>query len=320
LNSKLISIIIPVYNEEKQIPITIQTIDRIINENTIQYEMILIDDGSSDPSWKKIKELSTQYPFITGLKLSKNFGKESAICAGLEKATGDAAVIIDADLQHPPEIIPQMVQAWLDEGYDVIEGVKSHRGKERIITRIGSKIFYHLLNKAAGFNLNSASDFKLLDKKVVNAWKRMPERNMFFRGMSEWLGYKRKKIPIIIADREIGKSKWSLSSLIRLAVTAISSFSAIPLHLVSFLGSLFFIGAIILGIHSLYMKFSGFAVSGFTTVILLQLIIGSTLMISLGIIGIYIAKIFDEVKSRPRYLISETINKKEKSKSHSKNS
>lgn len=308
----ILSFVIPVYNEGKQIYKNINILTDILEKNNINYEIILVDDGSKDNSWEEINRLCVDKPGIRAFRLSRNFGKESALCAGLDAVNTDACVVMDADLQHPPELIPEMVRLWQEEGYDVVEGVKISRGKERIVNKLGAHLFYNILYKLSGFDLNSASDFKLFNKKVLLAYRQMGEHNTFFRGMSEWVGFKRKKIPFHVADRTEGTTKWSVTRLVRLAITAITSFSSVPLHIVTILGIMFLIGSIILGIHTIYMKVSGGALSGFTTVILLQLIIGSTLMISLGIIGTYIAKIFDEVKNRPRYLISQAVQSQKK--------
>lgn len=301
----LVSIVIPVYCEEKQIKKSVLKIHNILSGKKIEHEFILIDDGSKDKTWDAMVGMLPEIPGIRAIRLSRNFGKESAICAGLETVEGDACVILDADLQHPPEIIPEMVRLWREEGYDVVEGVKTSRGKESIINKTGAFFFYKLLDRLSGIDLNKASDFKLLDMKVISAWRQMDERNTFFRGMSAWVGFNRVSIPFVVADREEGESKWSVFRLFRLAINAITSFSSMPLHIITFLGVVFLIASFVLGIQTLYMKLNGEALSGFSTVILLLLIIGSAIMISLGIIGTYIAKIFDEVKNRPRYLISE---------------
>ena len=216
-------------------------------------------------------------------------------------------LVMDADLQHPPEIIPSMVNAWLNEGYDVVDGVKHSRGKENIIYRGCAKFFYYLIYKSTDVHLGRASDYKLLDRMVVEAWKELPERTIFFRGMSAWVGFERKEIEFDVADRIDGKSKWSITRLIRLAINAITSYTSVPLHFITFLGFIMFIIALILGVQTLFMKLSGKASDGFTTVILLLLIIGSAIMTSLGIIGIYLTKIYKEVKARPRYLVSDCI-------------
>jgi dolichol-phosphate mannosyltransferase len=307
LKESLLSVIIPVFNEESQIKESLQTVARILIINNIKYEFIIINDGSKDNTWGVLKNIASELPNIHAISLSRNFGKEASICAGLEIAKGDACIIMDADLQHPPEIIPKMYKLWKEEKYEVVEGVKVSRGKEPLFNKISAISFYKLLHKISGFNLNMASDFKLLDAKVVSAWKLMPERNTFFRGMSAWLGYKRTSVSFEVAERKTGISKWSIFKLFKLAVNAISSFSAVPLQLVTFMGVIFFIGSILLGLQTLYMKIRGIAFSGFTTVILLLLITGSAIMISLGIIGIYIAKIYDEIKMRPRYLVDEEV-------------
>jgi polyisoprenyl-phosphate glycosyltransferase len=300
-----ISIIIPVYNEGQQIQKNLRKVHDIMCENSIYYEFIVIDDGSSDDTWKELEIVSKELPAIHLIRFSRNYGKEAALFAGIEAVDSDACIIMDSDLQHPPELIPEMVRLWKEEGYDVIEGEKSLRGKEGIANKLGASVFYGAFKKLSGYDLNRASDFKLLDSKVIDALQSMPERNTFFRGMSIWVGYKRKSIPFVVQDRKDGRSKWSIFKLSKLAIDAIISFSSLPLQMVTLIGMTFFIGALILGVQTIYMKVAGIAFSGFTTVILLLLIMGSALMISLGIIGNYIAKIFDEVKGRPRYLIKE---------------
>lgn len=305
--SAKLSIVIPVYQEGSHIKSSIGVIEGVLQNNQIPYEFVLVDDGSKDNSWQQIKAMAESNENIISLRLSRNFGKEAALCAGLDYASGAMVLVMDSDLQHPPTLIPEMVKAWREEGFDVVEGIKSSRGKENPIYRICARFFYYIIYKTADINLGQASDFKLMDRKVIEAWKEMPERATFFRGMSAWLGFEHKQIKFDVADRVNGKSKWSLLRLIRLAVNAITSYTSIPLHFITVLGICLFIGAIVMGIQTLYMYFSGKALSGFTTVILLQLIIGSSIMISLGMIGIYLTKIYKEVKSRPRYLVSQCI-------------
>ncbi len=302
-----ITVLIPVYNEESQICENISVIRKCLAETGMEYMILLVDDGSTDSTWLRLKMLSEEIPCIKALRLSRNFGKEAALCAGLEAVEGDACIIMDADLQHPPTLIPEMIRLWKDEGYEVVEGVKALRGNESMINKVGASLFYQTLSKLSGFNMQQASDFKLLDKKVILAWRSMNERGTFFRGMSAWVGYNRISIPFNVGMRTKGVSKWSLFNLFTLAVKAITSFSSFPLQLVTFMGVFFLIGALVLGIQTLYMKLSGMALSGFTTVILLLLLIGSCLMISLGVIGTYIARIYEEVKCRPRYIVADEI-------------
>jgi dolichol-phosphate mannosyltransferase len=217
---------------------------------------------------------------------------------------------MDGDLQHPPALILEMVRAWEDEGYEVVEGVKRTRGAESVVRRFEGFVFYEMLRRLSGIDLRDASDFKLLDRKVIAAWTEMPERNVFFRGMSAWLGYRRKQIPFSVAPRAGGSSGWPGLRRTRLAVHSIAAFSTLPMHAamhaVTLMGVAFLVFAVVLGVYSAILWARGEALTGFTTVNLLLLIIGSMLMIGLGIIGEYIARIYDEVKRRPRYVIAET--------------
>lgn len=300
----MISIIIPSYNEQDNISKTYQTISQLLNKASIPFELIFVDDGSKDLTYSRIQELATTYSDVKGLSFSRNFGKEAAIFAGLEAATGDCCLIMDCDLQHPPTIIPKMYQFWL-QGYEVVEGVKSSRGKESFFHALSAKTFYNIISKATNIDMSKASDFKLLDRKAVDALLIMPERAPFFRALSSWVGFKTISVEFDVQEREIGTSKWSLWSLTKYAIHNITAFSGAPMQLVTFLGWVMFVASIVLGIQSLYKYFNGTALEGFTTVILLLLIIGSVLMISLGIIGHYISRIYDEIKARPRYIISK---------------
>jgi dolichol-phosphate mannosyltransferase len=303
----MISLVIPVYNEGPHIEASILNVQAILLKNKIAHQFVLVDDGSRDDTWLVLKKLAQNMPGIKALKLSRNFGKEAALCAGLEAADGDACLVMDADLQHPPKLIPEMVRLWREEGYDVVEGVKVDRGSESSLYKLGANLFYRTFNRLSGFDLRNASDFKLMDRKVVDAWSRLPEKDTFFRGMSAWVGFKRYQIGFEVDQRTAGNSKWSPLKLGKLFISAITAFSSLPLQVITFLGGLFFIGSLLLAAQTLYMKFFGIAYTGFTTVILLQLIIGSALMLSLGIIGTYLARIYDEVKNRPRYLITAEV-------------
>jgi len=302
--NKMLSIIIPSYNEQDNIVRTFETIKEILDHKSIPFEIIFVDDGSKDQTYMRIFTLSQKYPEAKGISFSRNFGKESAIFAGLEAASGACCVIMDCDLQHPPILLPQMYRLWT-EGYEVVEGVKSSRGKESLLHTLCAKGFYGLISKASGIDMSKASDFKLLDRKAVDALLVLPERAPFFRALSSWVGFKTTSLPFEVQERTIGTSKWSFFSLTKYAIQNITSFSGAPMQIVTTLGWIMMFASVILGIHSLYKYFSGSALEGFTTVILLQLIIGSVLMISLGIIGHYISRIYDEIKARPRYIISK---------------
>jgi polyisoprenyl-phosphate glycosyltransferase len=305
----IISVVIPVYKEGEYLYTAFETIKKELDKTNEPYEMWLVDDGSPDNTWSVIQDIAEKFDELRAIRLSRNFGKEYALCAGLESAQGKAIIIMDGDLQHPPELIPEMVRAWRQMNIDIVEAVKVSRGKESFLTKFGSNFFYTCVNQLSGYNLKGASDYKLLDRKVVDSWLQMGERSLFFRGMVAWLGFRCLQIPFTVPERIGGRSKWSVIRLIRLALTGITAFSSMPLHFVTILGSIFLVFAFALGAQALFLKLTGQAVSGFTTVILLILMVGSLLMISLGIIGEYLARIYEEVKSRPRYVVLEKISK-----------
>jgi len=303
----MITVIMPVYNEGGYIYNNVSEVRRILTEARVEHRFLLVDDGSRDNSWDEMARLAADCPDGDGgvsvIRLSRNFGKEAALCAALENVSGDAVVVMDSDLQHPPSCIPEMVRLWKEEGYDVVEGVKADRGKESLGSKLAALMFYRTFKKSTGIDIGVASDFKLLDRAVVEAWRRLPEKNTFFRGLSAWVGYRRYAMPFTVAPRAGGETKWTMKALIKLAVGSITSYTAAPLLAVFWIGLLMFVAAVALTVQTLITYFTHHAGAGFSTVILLQLFIGSGIMISLSIIGLYIAKIYDEVKGRPRYLI-----------------
>lgn len=301
------SIVIPVYCEASSLRQSLAEIYEACACLEGSFEIIIVDDGSVDKSWQILEELSAIYPEMKALRLSRNFGKESAISAGLRLSHGEAVITMDADLQHPPSLIPEMVSIWNQTGVNVVEAVKRDRGREPLIKKLGARIFYRSIDRLSGFQISRSSDFKLMDRRVVEALNTFNEKNLFFRGMIAWLGFDRTEIAFDVPSRGMGSSKWSLYRLTKLAITAISAFSSVPLQLVTLMGVLVFLTSVILGTQALILKFTGSALEGFTTVIILQLFIGSLLMISLGIIGIYLSRVFEEVKGRPRYIVSHVI-------------
>lgn len=300
----MLSVIIPAYNEEKMIQKTADTVDGILGKEAIPYEIVFINDGSRDGTWEQIEAVAERNPQVKGIHFSRNFGKESAIFAGLANASGDCCAVMDCDLQHPPEVLVSMYRLW-EQGYEVVEGVKRSRGKESRLHKACAGLFYRMMSKAVQIDMSRASDFKLLDRKAVDALLAMPEKNAFFRALSSWIGYRSTSVEFDVQERTEGESKWSTWSLVKYAVTNVVAFSAVPMQFVTVAGIFMFVFAIILGIQSLVHYFTGHAVEGFTTVILLILIVGSLIMMSLGIIGYYISKIYEEVKGRPKYLISK---------------
>ena len=306
----MISVILPSYNEEKMIATAAKTISHIMDKENISFELLFVDDGSKDKTWEQIELTAKENSRVVGVHFSRNFGKEAAMFAGLEQAKGDCVAVIDCDLQHPPEKLVEMYRLW-EEGYEVVEGIKEDRGEESGFHRFAANSFYTLISKATGMDMSSASDFKLLDRKVVDTLNQMPERNVFFRALSFWVGYKKTTVSYCVQERTVGESKWSTKSLIKYALTNITSFSSAPLHIVTVLGFIMLATAFIFGAVSLYQKIIGVALGGFTTVILLVLFSSSIIMICLGIIGYYLARIYDEIKGRPRYIVSKVCGGKD---------
>ncbi len=300
----MLSVILPSYNEEKMIAVAAETLAGILDAVKIPFELLFINDGSKDGTWNEICRAREKDSRVCGVCFSRNFGKEAAMFAGLEKARGDCCVVLDCDLQHPPEKIVEMYRLW-EQGYEVVEGIKHDRGEETGLHRFAANTFYGIISKATGIDMASSSDFKLLDRKVVDTLNAMPERNVFFRALSFWVGFKKTEVTYDVRERTAGESKWSTRSLIKYAITNIGSFSSAPLHLITILGFITLAISIVFSIVALVQKLAGTALGGFTTVIILLLFLGSIMMISLGIIGYYIARIYEEIKGRPRYIIEE---------------
>jgi glycosyltransferase involved in cell wall biosynthesis len=306
-NKDLISIVMPVYREASHIGGVLEAVRAALSDVVDEFEFVLVDDGSPDETWAALQGLADKFPMMRAARLSRNFGKELALCAGMDMARGNAVIVMDGDGQHPPSLLPEMIGRWRETGADIVEATKIDRGSESAFSRFSAGLFYFLWNKLSGFELRGASDFKLLSRNAVNAYLQMDERNVFFRGMTAWLGFERVHIPFEVAPRAGGSSSWPVLKRLTLALNGISGFSSLPLHLVTFAGLLFLLFSVLFGLYTLVVQLLGRSVSGFATVILLLLVIGSLLMISLGIIGIYLARIYEEIKHRPRYVIAEAI-------------
>jgi glycosyltransferase involved in cell wall biosynthesis len=269
-------------------------------------EIIIVDDGSTDETFEEICRLSHADARVKAVRFSRNFGKEAALLAGLRTATGDVAVTMDADLQHPPAIIPELIKRW-QQGARIVHAVKRSRQTDPWLVRMRAGAFNLLMARLTGIDIKNSSDFKLLDRVAVDAMiHSLPERRRFYRGLAGWIGYSAAAVPFDVCRRESGQAKMSLRRLLGLATVAIVTFTAAPLRIVSLLGVLTLSFGFIVGADTLLSWWQGKAISGFATIIFTNLILGSFIMISLGIIGEYIAKIYDELKARPSYLIEAT--------------
>jgi glycosyltransferase involved in cell wall biosynthesis len=300
---KLLSVVVPAHNEALGIAHAVDVMLQALASCGMNLELIVVDDGSRDETFERVRDLSQKDARIKGLRFTRNFGKEAALLAGLRVASGDAVVTIDSDLQHPPALIPQMIDAWRN-GAMVVDAVKRSREKDGAFARMRAGLFNSFLSRLGGINLQNSSDFKLLDRIVVDAITRgLPEKQRFYRGLADWVGYPHASIPFDVGARAEGQGKWTLWKLMDLATTATVSFTSAPLRIVTILGMLTLVFGFVVAAEALIGWFQGRAVSGFTTTIITLLIVGSFIMISLGIIGEYIAKIYDEIKARPNYLV-----------------
>lgn len=300
----LLSIILPSFNEQKNIANTSAVLSELLEKEQIDYELIFVSDGSIDGTYDAICEEAAKNPKVKGVEFSRNFGKEASIFAGLLVALGDACIVMDCDLQHPPAVIPKMYKLWT-EGYDVVEGIKSSRGKESLFHKLFANMFYGIMSRLIKMDMKSSSDFKLIDRKVVNVLLGLTEKNTFFRALTFWAGFNTTKVEYEVQERQFGETKWSYRSLFKYAINNATSFSTLPLQAVTFMGTVCILFSVILAVQTLFKYFMGTAVEGFTTVILLILIVGGFIMLSLGIIGHYLARIYEEVKGRPKYIIKQ---------------
>ena len=311
-----LSIVIPAFNEREVLPRALETLRTIAGKTNVSYEIIVVDDGSTDNTAELIDTAHATHPEVKGIVLSRQFGKEAGLYAGLKHAGGQAVITLDADLQHPPSLIPEMLEHWR-KGAEIVHGVKQDRRADTFLQRVTASIYNMVFSRLSGFDLRGSSDFKLLDRRVVDVLtKNLPEYGRFYRGLSAWVGYRQVSIPFDVAPRASGESRWGGLSLIRYAIRTMTAFSSLPLMIVPVLGLVMLIISMILGIEALLSKITGHAISGFATLEITILFSGSMIMIGLGVIGQYMARMFDEIKGRPVCLISRLIGLDNNADSH----
>lgn len=304
----MISVVLPAYNEVMGIEKTIDTVQAQLTAQNTLCEIIVVDDGSTDGTFERLQWLSLQNKDLKAIRLSRNFGKEAALLTGLKVASGEAVITMDSDLQHPPETISQMLEKWR-QGFAVVHAVKNERRCDGVMARWRAAAFNFLFEMLGGVSLKNASDFILLDRAVKDVIVHcLPERMRFYRGLAHWVGFRQTIVQFDVASRwDNGHGRWTLVDLVNLATTALVSFTTTPLRIIAILGSATLLIGLIIGGEALISWFSGRSVSGFVTIIGTLLIIGSFIMISLGIIGEYIAKIYEETKARPTGVIETSF-------------
>ena len=307
----MLSVVIPAFNEQEMVPAAAGQIDGILSRAGIPHELIFIDDGSRDATWAEIRAESERRDTVRGVHFSRNFRKEAAIFAGLQAADGDSVAVIDCDLQHPPEKLVEMYRLW-EQGVEVVEGVKTDRGEESLAHRVAAKTFYRLISEATHIDMTRASDFKLLDRKAVDVLLSMREKRAFFRALSSWIGFRTAEVPYEVRERAAGESKWSTWLLIKYALSNITAFTSLPLHLITGCGAASFLAALIVGIVSIVRLAMGRVVTGLTGAVILLLFLSGLIMVGLGIIGYYLGNIYMEIQDRPRFIVSETCGVRKK--------
>lgn len=306
-NTQKISILIPVYNEEGNIPIISEVIDTIFKNLEQDYEIIFVNDGSSDKSLSIIKEVAALNTSIKYISFSRNFGKDNALLAGFKYSDSDALVTIDADLQHPPELIPKMIALW-QEGNDVVYTYREDRNEHTSsFNQFASRMFYKVLNSLSDVELEDGlADYRLLDRKVITTFNNLHEDRPFFRGLIKWVGFTQIGIPYKPDARKTGDSKYSNRQLLRLALTGITSFSTKPLLIAIYLGFVFSLLSILYIPYVIISIYQGWAISGWTSIIVTIAFFGGLQLMILGIIGLYLGKLFMQSKQRPHYIVKES--------------
>ncbi len=306
----MISIVIPLYNEEASIDALMPRLFSMLGREGIKAEVICVDDGSTDQTWNKAVAWRAIYPALTLVSLSRNFGKEIAITAGLDIADGEAVVLMDGDLQHPPETIPAFIREWND-GYDIAYGVRRSRTTDGPVRRGLSRTFYRLFNMMSETPITpDAGDFRIMDRKVVDAIRRMRERARFMKGIYSWVGFKSVAVDFDVAERAAGKSSFSPSRLFGLAFDGFLSFSTVPLRIAMYVGAAIALLSIGLGAYYLLRTlFFGIDVPGFASIMVSTLALSGFTMLQIGFMGLYLGRIYDEVKARPLYLVREVVGK-----------
>ena len=302
-----LSVIVPAFNEAQGIEAFLDVLFGVLRSSCARFDVWVIDDGSRDDTWQRLCGARERYPELRGLRFTRNFGKEAAVLAGLRQATGEAVIVMDSDGQHPPSLLPQMLGSWRAGEAQIIAAQKATRTTDSRIERINAYLFNSLMRIMTGLDLSAASDFRLLDRRVVDALLAFPERVRFFRGMTVWTGFTTKHLAFDVAPRIAGTSSWSSGQLTKLAINAITAYSAKPLGLVFRFGLVGMLAAFLLFLQAVYSWAVGIAVSGWTSVTVLILFFGSANLLGIGVLGAYLAQLFDEIKGRPEYLIKDEL-------------
>ena len=302
-----LSVVVPVYNEEESVPELYRRLTDALAGSVASYEIVLVDDGSRDRSWALVKDLAARDARVKGVSFSRNFGHQMAFTAGLDHVDGDAVVIMDADLQDPPELIPELVARWR-EGYDVAYAVRAKRAGETFFKLATAALFYRLLQRVTNVRIPvDTGDFRLMSRKAVEAFRRLSEHHRFTRGMVSWLGFRQVGVPYHRAPRHAGETKYPLRKMLRLASDGITSFSYLPLQLASWLGAILSAASLVALVAELVLKATGSSLPWAWVAFSGLALLGGVQLVAVGLLGEYVGRVFDEVRGRPLYLVQETV-------------
>jgi dolichol-phosphate mannosyltransferase len=303
-----VSVVVPVFDEADVLPALFERLCSALDATDVRWELVFVDDGSRDASASILRDLAAREPRVVVVTLSRNFGHQLAITAGMDHARGEAIVVMDADLQDPPEVVPDLIARWR-EGYDVVYGVRTARDEDTVFKRVTAAGFYRVLQWLTPIPIPvDAGDFRLMSRRALSALQRMPERARYVRGMVAWLGYRQTAVPFERAPRRAGETKYPLRKMVAFAADGIVSFSAVPLRLATSLGFVMAATSLVYVLYAVSMKLLvGTAIQGWTSLVAVIVLIGSAQLICLGIIGEYVARIYEEVKGRPLYLVDEVV-------------
>lgn len=303
-----VSVVVPVFNEEEIIGLFYSRMTAVLNGlDGLSWEIVFIDDGSHDSSFSKLSELADRDPNVKVLKFSRNFGHQIAITAGIDAASGDCVVVIDSDLQDPPEVIPAMVEQWR-QGFDVVYGVRSEREGESAMKLMTASLFYRILSRLTNVQIpTNVGDFRLMSRRVVEQLKLLREKDRFVRGLVSWVGFRQTGVTYHRDARKAGVTKYPLGKMMKFAFDGITSFSTVPLKLATWTGYLSAVAAVLYLISVFVQRALGITVEGWATIMVAMLFLGSVQLICLGILGEYLGRVFNEVKPRPMYVIEERL-------------
>lgn len=313
MNAIEVSVVVPVFNECDNVSLLVNRIVSVLKSTPYNYELILVDDGSNDSTFSEVEKLSKEISELKALALSRNFGHQVALTAGLEHASGHFIITMDGDLQHPPELIPRLIEE-AKKGFDIVNTIRSETADATVLKNVSAKGFYQLINYVSDVTIvPGAADFRLMTRKALDAFLQIPERNRFTRGLISWMGFEQCFVAFSAGKRHSGKSKYSLRRMIRFAWDGITSFSSRPLRISFYLGLMSSGFGLLYAIYAIIVKFTGHVVEGWTSLLIVVLLMGGIQLISIGIIGEYLARVFTESKRRPLYFIKNKVGDLKKS-------